>query len=994
MDQNIILAGVGGQGILTVAKAISVAALRRGLAIKQAESHGMSQRGGAVESHLRLADHPIHSDLVPKGGGDLIIALDPLESLRYVPYLRETGRIVTSSSAFINIPNYPPVEDLLARVARTPGHALVDAERLARAAGSSRAGNMVVLGAAAADLCLEAPELEDAIREMFAAKGARVVETNLRAFRFGVNAAAAYRDALGRGGSSRAARHWIASLAPEHLAASEPPDAATFAFEDVPVGAMSEAEAHAFDRILTHAYESGRMQLYEHEVYALIQLVGAIAPPRHAFVPRGEPVTAELLARFPSKRLVLKLVSPQIIHKSDADALAFVPCELDAVTREIERLEGAFARDPEVLVEGVLLVEFVEEARKGFGSELFVGIRATREFGPVIAAGLGGVHTEYLARKMRPRAAVAKALADEVTPEEFLEQFRETAAYDVLLGLVRGTKAVTTDGELLRTFRAFLLMARRFCVDRGAEGPDLLELEVNPFAFRRQQMLPLDGRGRMRRVWSRPAPRPLERVAQLFEPRTAGVLGVSSTHQNFGRIILGNLLTSGFAPERLCVIKPGCDHVDGVHCIPSVEDLTEPLDLLVIAAKAEQLPEVIGQIAEHGNVHSAILIPGGVGETEGSHETEARVREAIAQCRARPDGGPVFLGPNSMGVQSRPGGYDTFFIPGAKLDKRWRAPARRAALLSQSGAFILSRLSNLETLDPALAVSIGNQVDLTLSDLLRATARRDDVDAIGVYAEGFNDLDGLDFAHATREARAAGKVVVFYKAGRTPSGRSAAAGHTAAVAGDYEVAKAAIAQAGAIVVESFKEFEQVMELATALHGKAARGGRVAALSNAGFETVGMADALLGAGYELEMAPLEADARAALGAVLESQRLTALVNPRNPLDLTPMANEDAYEGAIRVFLEAPNVDAVVVSVVPMTPQLATTPSELDRPGTLGERLPRLFAEATKPLVFVVDAGPLYDPLAQAVRSAGVPVFRSSDHAIRSLGRYLCARSGAC
>ena len=322
------------------------------------------------------------------------------------------------------------------------------------------------------------------------------------------------------------------------------------------------------------------------------------------------------------------------------------------------------------------------------------------------------------------------------------------------------------------------------------------------------------------------------------------------------------------------------------------------------------------------------MIPGGMGETEGTEQIEKQIRAAIAAGRARPDGGPVFLGPNCMGIQSRPGRYDTFFIPQSKLDTRWTAPARRVTLISQSGAFIVSRLSNLETLDPALTISLGNQIDLSIADLVQVVGERADIDVIGVYVEGFADLDGLDFVRAVRSVTAAGKVVVFYKAGRTPSGRSAAAGHTASVAGDYDVCTAAAANAGAIVVESFKAWEQLVDLATALHGKplpaeAPAIPRLGAVSNAGFETVGMADAVLGADYQLEMAVLSVEARERLVSALTTHKLNKLVNARNPLDLTPMANEQAYEDCLRVLLDSPEVDALVASLVPLTPAMLTT-----------------------------------------------------------------------
>jgi len=985
MEQNLILAGVGGQGILTIAQAISKAALRRGLHIKQAEVHGMSQRGGGVQSHLRIASHEIFSDLIQVGHVDLIIAVEPLESLRYVHYLAEQGALVSSLNAFVNIGNYPPIETVLDRVSAHRRHILIDGELIARAAGSGRASNMAVLGAASLHLALDPQDLEDAVSALFEDKGENVVEGNQRAFRFGRNAAMAYLDGLERGATSRTVRHWHETLPTEHLAEPERPDMPVIDVVHMQ-DKLSGAEVHAVERALRNVYEEGRTQLFEHEVYTIVQLIGAISPPHHIFLSMDELISEDALAQFPGERVVVKLVSPDVVHKSDANGIVFVRKDYDSVREEIDRLIERHRETADV--RGVLVVEFVERTQPGFGNELFLGIRATREFGPVIAAGLGGIDTEYLARKMLPGIAVAKALATDTTAEEFLELFKKTAAYDILSGRARGRRREVSDGELLRCFRAFILLAQRFCVARGEGGPDVAELEVNPFAFRQQRMIPLDGRGTLFPVALGTPARPVAAVEALLEPRSIGVLGASATAMNFGRIILNNVLDSGFPRERLYAVKAGQETLDGARCIATLSEAPEPLDLLVIAAAAKQLPALVRE-AWAADVGAVILISGGVGETEGSEDIKEEVRAAIAEGR-REGRRTVFLGPNSLGVISRPGHYDTFFIPSGKLDKRWAKPARRAALLSQSGAFIVSRLSNLETLDPAFAVSIGNQLDLTPSDVMMAIGRRDDIDVIGLYAEGFNDLDGLVSIQTIRTLSEAGKDIVFYKAGRTEQGRSAAAGHTAAVAGDYDVCQSAAGQAGAIVTDTFKEFEQLMELCTALHCKDVAGVHVGAISNAGFETVGMADAIRGHRYKVDMVELSGVPTARLAQLLTQQGLGALVNPRNPLDLTPMANEDAYEGAIRVMLDSPEIHALVVGVVPLTAALETTPDEIGETGSLVERLPRLFHQSKKPIIVVVDSGSLYDPLARAIRSRGVPVFRSADQAIRSLGRYLCHR----
>ena len=187
MKQDIILAGVGGQGILSIATVIGSAALEQGLYIKQAEVHGMSQRGGDVQSHLRLSTDPIHSDLIPLGGADLIVSLEPMEALRYLPYLSKDGWIVTSSVPFENIPNYPDLEKVLEALRKLPQVIILDVEATAKEVNSPRGANMVLLGATSAVMGLLDPDkLRDGIRRIFARQGDAVVEANIKAFDAGL----------------------------------------------------------------------------------------------------------------------------------------------------------------------------------------------------------------------------------------------------------------------------------------------------------------------------------------------------------------------------------------------------------------------------------------------------------------------------------------------------------------------------------------------------------------------------------------------------------------------------------------------------------------------------------------------------------------------------------------------------------------------------------------------------------------------------------------
>lgn len=187
MKQDIILAGVGGQGILSIATVIGSAALEQGLYLKQAEVHGMSQRGGDVQSNLRLSSAPIHSDLIPRGAADVVVSLEPMEALRYLPWLSREGWIITNTTPFVNIPDYPDTDKIKAEFGKLPRVIALDVDAIARQNGSPRSANMVLLGATAAVLSiLDADRLRDGIRRIFARKGDAVVEANIKAFDAGL----------------------------------------------------------------------------------------------------------------------------------------------------------------------------------------------------------------------------------------------------------------------------------------------------------------------------------------------------------------------------------------------------------------------------------------------------------------------------------------------------------------------------------------------------------------------------------------------------------------------------------------------------------------------------------------------------------------------------------------------------------------------------------------------------------------------------------------
>ncbi len=185
MKKDIILAGVGGQGIISLAAIIGLAALNKGMYLKQSEVHGMSQRGGDVMSNLRISDQPIYSDLIPHGKADLIISLEPMESLRYLPYLNSESWLITNKAPYVNIPNYPSLDEVYAEIKKIKNHVLIPADEYAKELGNDKVVNMIVLGASAPYLGFGKDEMLDAIKEMFKNKGDDVVNQNIRAFEVG-----------------------------------------------------------------------------------------------------------------------------------------------------------------------------------------------------------------------------------------------------------------------------------------------------------------------------------------------------------------------------------------------------------------------------------------------------------------------------------------------------------------------------------------------------------------------------------------------------------------------------------------------------------------------------------------------------------------------------------------------------------------------------------------------------------------------------------------
>ncbi|WP_275099785.1 CoA-binding protein [Sedimenticola hydrogenitrophicus] len=631
-----------------------------------------------------------------------------------------------------------------------------------------------------------------------------------------------------------------------------------------------------------------------------------------------------------------------------------------------------------------------QRGEQASGLELALSLTNTREFGMVISAGLGGENGELLAGALRKGQGGVRAAAELTNGEDLLAAFKATIAWRQLHGSV-------SDQALIDCFDAFIRLGRHYAPG-NPEAPFVLDrLELNPFSFHNGRITFSEGVCEFSRPVAVLAPRPATRIGKMLHPKSIGIIGVSGSKMNFGRIILKNILASGYPASQITIIRPNEDEIDGVKCADNLASLEHKLDLFVVAIAADAVFDLVAELIASDAAEAVMLIPGGLGETAASRGQAAAMMKRIDEAHRSDTGGPVFLGGNCLGIVSHPGQYDTWFIPKNRLPQGQRKAERNSALISQSGAFMITRLSHNPWLDPAYMTALGNQNDLTHGDMVNYFAGLDGIDTIGVYAEGFRDLDGLHFAQGVRKAVLMGKQVVLYKAGRSAAGGNATLGHTASIAGDFALLEAVISQAGGIVCDDFDQFNDLFYIADCLHGKTVGGNRLGAVSGAGFEAVGMADNIAVDEFSLEVAALSPQTEARIAEILKAKRLGALMEIRNPMDINPGADDEAHLQCAEAMANDPNIDAVVVGLDPMSPVMRTLVDNKLRPGydisdaeSIAHQMPKLVAALDKPLIGIVDGGELYEPLVAAMKDRGVCVFRSCGAGVKALSSYTRAR----
>ena len=737
---------------------------------------------------------------------------------------------------------------------------------------------------------------------------------------------------------------------------------------------LSSSTIKVVARTLDAAFSQGRAMLYEHEVYTILAAMG-LNVPIYKVVTKPAQITTSALAPFFGKQIVVKVIADNIHHKERVGGVKFVPRKIGKLRDAFRQISADFAQKG-ITIYGVLLVQWISYSPE-LGNEVLLGFRESETFGPVISFSKGGRDTEHFASYFSAPNLIlapidrqwAKALLKSTHIYKKYVRYGKTSYVDQCIDV--GVKF----SNLAIAFSNYFESNSRFVIT---------EFEVNPFVFTNDgDFIAIDGLARFEERTAIRTDLDLaskESIKPFFEPHGIAVVGVSSTNLSKpGHIIFKNMVR--LKRKDVYAVNPkGGWFYDKEKRIPiytDIADIPYPVDLAIVAVAAAAVLSVIQACAKKG-VKAVILIPGGFSEIDRYQDIERKILSL-----AEKEGFRV-MGPNCLGIicagNAEVAGINSFFVSEEKFTVQFEKETN-VALLTQSGALGIIEIENLKNaISPKVIVSYGNQLDVDLVDLVNFFKEDPSIDVIGCYIEGFKPYAGRKFFNI---ARLTNKPMIVYKAGRTAAGRRATQSHTASIAGEYEVAWAAMKQAGLIVADTMIDHGDLLKTFALLNNFKVFGNRLAVIANAGYEKTIAADNL----DDMILAQFDPQTKEVL-----QKFLPEMVVPDPLLDLTPMADDATFEGCIEVILASDTVDALLISIVPQSALLHTTDDEILRdPQNVAARIIRLVHTYKKPTVVSVNvvsgADALYNRFGKILDSNGVPTFLTADRAMFCLNAFV-------
>ena len=654
-----------------------------------------------------------------------------------------------------------------------------------------------------------------------------------------------------------------------------------------------------------------------------------ITVPRHALVKTAAEAARES-ARigFP---IAMKIVSPQILHKTDVGGVKLGLGSAGEVRKAFDEMHGRLSRKKGVEVKGVLL-ERMET--RGDGVELIVGLQNDPQFGPVIMVGLGGTLTEVMrdvAFRMLPiTESDATSMLDELKGSKLLEGFRGSRKIDrrmVAKTLVR----IGRMGMDCAPYFDSIDLNPVIVYPKGHAAVDakfILAAEANPNAISRAE----PDKGHMEK---------------FFTPRSVALVGASSTKGKIGNSILDSLVNYDFK-GKVYPINPKADKIFGLKCYATIDDIPGKVDLVVVSVDLSATPPVLEACARKG-IHNVVVVSGGGKELGGERaDYEAEVQRLSAKHNIR------IIGPNCIGMFNAANRLDCAF---QGQERMVRAKMGPVALLSQSGTMGISFLETADSFGLSKMVSYGNRSDVDEADMIWYLASDPQTRVIALYVEGFGD--GRKFINTARRVMAEKKKpVVIWKSGRTDLGAKQAASHTGSLGGSNAIIMGAFRQAGIISVDSYQELAAVTKALA--WQPPAKGGAAAMASNGAGPMIGGIDHFERLG--LELAKISGPA---LKRMKSHFPKTYVIGSGNPADVTGGASADDYRFVIEAFMGERGVDIVMPWFVFQ-----------DDPLDIGEIVSHLAAfskKGRKPLLVGANGGPFTAKVSAMIESHGIPVY---------------------
>jgi len=659
--------------------------------------------------------------------------------------------------------------------------------------------------------------------------------------------------------------------------------------------------------------------------------------PKHALAKSADEAGAQAQAiGYP---LVAKIVSPQILHKTDVKGVKVGLQNEAAVKETFNDMHGRLSK--QYSVKGVLL----EKMAAPGGIELIVGLQNDPQFGPVIMAGIGGIYTEIF------KDVSFRVLP--ITKEDAASMIEDLKGNKILKGF-RGMAPVNLD------------MLAEALVSIGRLGTEMApyyeSIDFNPVIFYENDYVVVDAKILLREkpdmeIISKAQP-DSEYMDLFFNAKSIALIGASPEAGKVGNSVLESMVKHDYKGKVYPVNAKGYPEIMGITAYKSLEDIPDKVELVVVTVDLKFVPELLKSAAKKG-IHNFVVISGGGKELGGERAAiEAQIKELSQQLRIR------IIGPNCIGMFNGENRLDCAFQGHARM---LRPKKGNVAFLSQSGTVGIAFMESSDTFGMSKMISYGNRSDVDEADMIWYLSEDPQTKVVGLYVEGLGD--GRKFMNTAKRAiKERGKPIVVFKNGRSARGAKQAASHTGSLGGSYGVVKGALDQAGIISVDSYEELTAALKALA--WQPVPTGGRVAMVTNGAGPIIAAIDHFERLG--LQVAELTDQSKKTLR---DHYPPTYVIQSGNPCDITGSANADDYRFAIQAFMDDPNVDIVM-------PWFVFQDDPLEE--TIVDVLASFQKQGKKPILIGAMGGPFTKKISERIEDANVPVYFSVTEWVTAAG----------